>query len=278
LVGAGRSRVQAAVATGRVPDCGCHLRRANPPLKLPARNATGQPTSLPLERGTHLDESVGDPPYRTVMPNWRASTVGRYHTRCPAGACLNEATPGTSKIENELFTQLNFVLGQGEQGYAVQGIHQLKSDMAFKLDFEHVLVVEYDGAYWHQGREKYDLQKAEHITGPWPGGYHHVIRVREDPLRPLRRADVWIPRGTDPHTCARLVLQHAAHAFFGYYGAQHIRSRIEHFLIGTATPLQRRQVPCPDCWHLTRALRRAGRSFVLPSEHADLTLSLRRRR
>ena len=59
------------------------------------------------------------------------------------------------------------------------------------------------------------------------------------------------------------------HTLFGGIYTRHIRCRIEHFLVAAATPLDRDQVPCQDCWHLTRALRRAERSRVLPSDNAN---------
>jgi hypothetical protein len=161
---------------------------------------------------------------------------------------------------------LDSVFGSGKYDYVVQGRSGLRSDMAFLIDGQLTLVIEYDGAHWHIGRELQDRRKAEIISGPWESGSREVVRIREDPLRPLRANDVWVPRRADAYTCSRLVLQHVAHRFFGSTFGYEIRLRIEHFLAAASTPLTRDQVPCRQCWYLTRAIRRTQAKLtpVLP--------------
>ncbi|MEU8632562.1 hypothetical protein AB0C38_10365 [Amycolatopsis sp. NPDC048633] len=185
----------------------------------------------------------------SIMPNWGGAGVGRYKTRCPPGVCQVDPVPGTSKLEAELFNQLNYVLGDGVQHWNFFG---RKVDMMFNID-SHGLIVEYDGAYWHRGRERSDREKAELLSE-----YRlTVIRVREDPLRPLRHEDLWVPKGADAILCARLVLLHAMHLL-----RWRMPQRAEGFLIAAAAPLDREQVPCRSCWSLARRYRRRGDAAI----------------
>src|SRR5687767_6512019 len=115
------------------------------------------------------------------------STVGRYSSRCPDGRCAAEAEPGTSKLQHDLFTLLKLLFGCGDPDYRVG---RCKADMAFRISpldshgphDDLMLVVEYDGAYWHKGRERGDLAKAEFISQAGMPERHEVIRIREAPL------------------------------------------------------------------------------------------------
>jgi hypothetical protein len=186
------------------------------------------------------------------------SRVGHYRVRCPPGSCVAEAVPGTSNQEREIFANLNSVFGGGKYDYAIPGSNGLRSDMAFLIDDQLTLVVEYDGARWHTGHEPWDRRKAEIISGDaWEFSSLQVVRIREDPLRPLSANDVWVPRRADPRTCSRLTLQHVAHRFFGQARRYGTRNRIEHFLAAASAPLTRDEVPYKQCWHITRAIQRA---------------------
>ena len=184
--------------------------------------------------------------------------MGHYRVRCPPGSCAAEAVPGTSNLEREIFANLDSVFGGGKYDYVVPGRVGLRSDMAFLIDDELTLVIEYDGAYWHIGREPQDRRKVEMISQKlWGLESLQVVRIREDPLRPLSANDVWVPRRADAYTCARLALQHVAHRFFGRAFRYETRIRMEHVLAAASTPLARDQVPCKQCWHITRAIQRA---------------------
>lgn len=204
---------------------------------------------------------------------WRRQRIGRYQAGRAVCGCANEAVPGTSKIEGDLFGFLNFVIGNGRQGHAIDGLRSLTVDMAFECDPEGVLVVEYDGAYWHTGREATDWAKVDRIRSL---GRHHVIRVREDPLPRLFPEDVCVPKGTDAATCARLVLIHLLHD--GILGRE-LFTRIEQFLLAAAHPLEAEGIHCEICskiagelsWyanrsmrprHLSRAVRRASTALT----------------
>ncbi|WP_460358581.1 DUF559 domain-containing protein [Actinoallomurus acanthiterrae] len=52
------------------------------------------------------------------------------------------------------------------------------------------LIVEFDGSYWHRGRDAHDKRKATRLRNSgWT-----VVRLREAPLEPLHADDVQIPK------------------------------------------------------------------------------------
>lgn len=67
----------------------------------------------------------------------------RYRTRCPPGVCHIDPAPGTSKLETDIFHQLNYVLGDGKQHFVIVG---RQVDMLFLFGSDG-LVIEYDGAF-----------------------------------------------------------------------------------------------------------------------------------
>lgn len=63
-------------------------------------------------------------------------------------------------------------------------------------------IVEYDGNYWHAGREEHDRMKSAALSD---SGWH-VIRVRERPLRQVGQFDVCVDPGDDIKAIADRVL------------------------------------------------------------------------
>jgi hypothetical protein len=126
---------------------------------------------------------------------------GRYRVRCEPGFCAADAGPGTSKIERDIREMFKLVLGPTMPENAPP------VDMAFELPFGQLLGIEYDGAGWHKGREQQDLRKAQRLAKRGV----IVIRIREDPLRPLRSHDVWVPARTTAQTRVQLTLHHISH-------------------------------------------------------------------
>jgi hypothetical protein len=186
------------------------------------------------------------------------SRVGHYRARRLPDSYVADAVPGTSNQEREIFANLKRVFGGGKYDYVILGRGGLRSDMAFIIDDQLTLVIEYDGAHWHNGYEPRDRRKVELISGrPWELSSLQVVRIREDPLRPLSANDVWVPARADADTCSRLALQHVAHRFFGEALRYKTRNRIEHALAAESAPLTHDQVPCKECWHITRAIQRA---------------------
>lgn len=118
-----------------------------------------------------------------------------------------------------------------------------------------MLVVEYDGAYWHKGRERGDSAKAEFISQAGMPERHEVIRIREAPLDKLGPNDILVPARPDPSLCARLLAMHVLHEFCGWYSMRALENRLEHFLLAADTPLDPDQVECRTCWEVSEHIK-----------------------
>lgn len=182
----------------------------------------------------------------TMKTRW-AGSAGRYQASCGEGHCALTGDRASSKIEGQIFTLLNYVLGNGEldmQTYV--GSKRLRIDMIFTLKVGHVLAVEYDGAYWHRGHEDRDRRKTELIEARWPDRKCLVVRVREHPLTPLGLCDVQVPFRADTGTCAQLILLHLAHlSEYSYdFGA-----KLEVFLRASPHTIKSSEINCWECSH-----------------------------
>lgn len=87
------------------------------------------------------------------------------------------------RIEAELRSVLapSTRLGSGRSVRCSSSTHQCD------IVLEHLeVIVEYDGSYWHRGKERRDLAKSRSLAHEgW-----HVIRIREIPLKPLGPHDI----------------------------------------------------------------------------------------
>ena len=54
-------------------------------------------------------------------------------------------------------------------------------DIAVQISREELLLIEYDGAYWHRGKQEVDLRKTQSLLKEG----HRVVRLREHPLESL---------------------------------------------------------------------------------------------
>ncbi|MFD5389191.1 zinc-ribbon domain-containing protein [Streptomyces sp. NPDC127074] len=136
---------------------------------------------------------------------WSAQVAHVFMGRqgCP---CCRKRT-SVSRQETELFAELQLVLTGGEQQYPLQTPHgRYRLDMLFPADHGQVVVVEFDGSYWHRDAEERDRLKADAVERHRPDWM--VVRVREEPLRPTRHRDVVVPYLADPFTAASVVLEH----------------------------------------------------------------------
>lgn len=170
---------------------------------------------------------------------------GGYRVRCEPGFCATNAGPGTSKTERDIRELFKLVLGPIMPQSVAPPV-----DMAFDLQYGPLLAIEYDGAGWHKDREEQDRRKAERLAR---SGIV-VVRIREDPLRPLRNHDVWVPARSSAQACVQLALHHIAHVT--HWDEQ----RIAVFLAALPTSPDRAQLPCRDCWRVARKIRRATRT------------------
>jgi hypothetical protein len=187
----------------------------------------------------------------------QSSVTGSYQFKCGQGLCALTGGQATSKQEGDLFALLDFVIGDGRQDAHVRiGRREVRLDMRFDLPSGRKLVVEYDGARWHQEHEERDFLKARDIEFYYPKWV--VVRVREYPLETLDADldshDVQVPARVDGKTCAQLVLLHVIHVmpsdFVDRYGEA--EDRVISFLRSASRPLGRRGVKCETCWEIAR--------------------------
>lgn len=175
---------------------------------------------------------------------WSGAT-GRYQARCGEGHCALTGRKATSKIQGRIFTLLDFVLGNGELDKAdhIFG-RQVYLDMVFRLPSGRLLVVEHDGARWHEGREAQDAEKAEMVES-WHAGCV-VVRIREAPLTVLRPPDVQVPARSDAATCARLVLIHLLDCLLLPEFGDRLND-VTAFFQASAHPLKYSDIRCAGC-------------------------------
>ena len=145
------------------------------------------------------------------------------------------------------------------RGFA--GRRLVRLDMEFRLPSGQLLVVEYDGAYWHRNKEERDFLKARAIERAWRGGGCFVVRIREYPLMPLVPYDVQVPAGGDAARCAPLALLHLLHELPDIFEDRNGEGKTLSFLRSGQRALRRSDVMCSTCWKF------AG--YYLPVEVSD---------
>ncbi|WP_374202241.1 zinc-ribbon domain-containing protein [Arthrobacter sp. AK01] len=131
---------------------------------------------------------------------WRAMIFKR-----AAGAdCERCRLVGVSELEVAVFMELDEVLSshikRREQDVRVRlpNGRTLRVDMIFDD-----LVVEFDGSYWHSGKEGPDREKTEDLNSL---GFS-VVRVRENPLSPITALDVVVRRAPTAVEVSGVVLE-----------------------------------------------------------------------
>ncbi len=167
---------------------------------------------------------------------------------------------GSSKIQAGLFHLLSYALGHGVCDAPMPFDRRMKADMIFAFETGFRLGLEYDGAYWHQGRESQDDRKNRILIES--GRVHHVMRLREEPLVPLGSTDVILPRATDGWTCAVLSLFHILHVF-GHDIGETARQSVLVFLAVRAEPLPAERIRCEACHSVQEAVL-AEAEFIHP--------------
>jgi hypothetical protein len=189
---------------------------------------------------------------------WAGGPTGRYQATCEDGHCALRGGPGRSKLEGQIFTLLDLALGPGISGapvYTVGG--KVTVDMLFPMRYGGI-VVEYDGAYFHRHRAAQDWAKSHTITHDSSLHPALVVRIREQPLRRLHRADVSVPPRSNADVCARLAMLHIAHALPTVFGVSTLPSDIEpriHGFLQAGRDLDPDMVRCRACKRLQRELR-----------------------
>lgn len=127
---------------------------------------------------------------------WQATVANRTHAANPTG-CGDCQLAHTSATEIRLYAELTAVLTPTLGADSVRRQQRIpglarthgKGDILIRLrhgSTERLVVVEYDSAHYHAGREPNDQAKSDGVLG---AGYR-LIRVRERPLRALCPDDV----------------------------------------------------------------------------------------
>src|SRR5699024_5256932 len=107
-------------------------------------------------------------------------------SRTHGGSCPVCSERGKSRVELEHDRAAQGRFGHAAcgkrvstgQGQSKRGWHV---DIVVQLSREELLLIEYDGAYWHRGKQEIDLRKTESLLGEG----HRVVRLREHPLESL---------------------------------------------------------------------------------------------
>ena len=183
-----------------------------------------------------------------MRTRWSGAT-GRYRAKCEQGHCALTGDQATSKLQGQIFTLLDYVIGSGHhdvRGFA--GRRLVRLDMEFRLPSGQLLVVEYDGAYWHRNKEERDFLKARAIERAWRGGGCFVVRIREYPLMPSVPYDVQVPAGSDAARCTQLALLHFVMSCPTFSRTVTAREKTFGFLRSGQRALRRSDVMCSTCW------------------------------
>ena len=117
-------------------------------------------------------------------------------------------------------------------------------DMVFDLAPDFRMAIEYDGAYWHHGKEATDARKSDLLVSS--GLVHGVMRLREEPLELIGGGDVSFARGSQPVEVVHLALLHLLHSRRLVLRPD-LYWNIEMFLKSSATRLREEQIACWEC-------------------------------
>lgn len=177
-----------------------------------------------------------------------SSARGRYRAYCD---CSPEGAPRDSKIQAAVFQLLSFVLGGGKHNVPFPDDRRMEVDMVFELSADFRLAIEYDGAYWHAGKELADARKAYRLVES--GFVRKVVRLREEPLELIDYDDVPLAKGSQPSEIVQLVLLHLSHAGWRIVPSD-LLLNIEAFLRSSAARLQAGRIACPECYSFARYL------------------------
>ena len=169
---------------------------------------------------------------------------------------------------------LDYVIGPGRGDQRDFAFRWVRLDMVFTVPTGRVLVVEYDGAYWHRNEEERDFRKARMVEEAWRNRGCMVVRIREDPLTPLCPIGVQVPARCDALTCARLVFLHLLHMMPDDIGDRYGEGEIGSFLRSSRRPLSRADVRCEQCEYVASDLLSAGVFPRVPSPQKKRTAAV----
>ncbi len=176
-----------------------------------------------------------------MVRKYSGSPRGRYVRGDVCPHCSADE-PRSSRLESDIFSVLQLVLGPGEQGVPVPADQRIWLDMLFRGGNGIPIGIEYDGAYWHAGREVADLRKSDLLMST--GTAAIVVRIRESPLTPLTPEDVEVQARASAPEIAIAVLLHLIHlrVIDG-----EVRTRVAALLAAAAVKVGRQHIYCRQC-------------------------------
>ena len=128
---------------------------------------------------------------------WEASPNGRRNRDCPFCSVLPR-----SKQEIRLAFEIAYHLPVAHDTHKIQaGAKLWDVDICIP---EALLIIEFDGSYWHRDRASQDRAKARHLRSHgW-----RVVRVREAPLKKLSKWNIVVEQGANAHEVTTALLVH----------------------------------------------------------------------
>ena len=125
-------------------------------------------------------------------PTWVCSTEPTHvysmslASRTQGGSCPECSEHGKSRVELDHHRAAKERFGHAASGKRVstgqgQSKRSWNVDIAVQISREELLLIEYDGAYWHRGKQEVDLRKTQSLLKEG----HRVVRLREHPLESL---------------------------------------------------------------------------------------------
>lgn len=176
------------------------------------------------------------------------SRRGRYVRGDVCPHC-SDGEPRSSGLERDIFTVLQLMLGHGERDVPIPSDHRTRLDMRFRGCGDLPIGIEYDGAYWHAGREEADMRKNHRLMST--GTAAVVVRIREAPLEPLAYEDVCVGTGESPAVIAMAALLHLIHI---RAVGDDVETRVAAFLAAAAVKVHRHEIRCGRCRSMLRHL------------------------
>jgi len=121
---------------------------------------------------------------RNLEHEWRAPVVARTINKTGCPWCQSK---GHSRVETLISYELAFVLGFDPTKHKLRIAGRIRD--VDVLCHHLKLIIEFDGSYYHKGREADDQKKTRllELQG-WK-----VLRIREEPLEPLAESDIQVP-------------------------------------------------------------------------------------
>jgi len=126
----------------------------------------------------------------TANHSWKARIVERtvYGKGCSKCSGIFRSMRSTSKIELYLAFELSNFFSINPDDRKLRILSETK-EADIKIP-ELNLIIEFDGSYWHKGKEQKDLEKTKWFNDKgWK-----VIRIREMPLGPINDEDIVVPQ------------------------------------------------------------------------------------